>query len=119
MNSVNIQVRQEDVKTGAKTRDNVIVVVNISIQFAVDPAKVQDYYCKLSNPWQQMVAHVDMIVRGRIPMMELDAVYSAKQELADEIKADLSESMSAYGVRIHSCLMTDISPDRAVPNEMK
>ena len=118
MNSVTVQVRQEDVKTETKTRDNVIVVVNTSVQFAVDPDKVQDYYFKLSNPWQQMAAHVENIVRGHIPKMELDAVYSAKQELADEIKTDLSESMSAYGVHIHSCLMTDISPDRTVLNAM-
>ena len=118
INAVTIQVRQEDVKTETKTHDNVIVNVTTSVQFAVNPAKVEDYYFKLSNPWQQMAAHVENIVRGHIPKMELDAVYSAKTELATEIKKDLSESMSAYGVEIHSCLMTDINPDRNVLQAM-
>ena len=102
INAVTTQVRQEDVKTDTKTHDNVIVNVTTSVQFAVDPTKVEDYYFKLSNPWQQMAAHVENIVRGHIPKMDLDAVYSAKQELADEIKKDLPQSMSPYGVHIHS-----------------
>jgi regulator of protease activity HflC (stomatin/prohibitin superfamily) len=114
MNAVTIQVQQQTVNTDTKTHDNVTVTVQSAIQFTVDPAKVDDYYFKLSNPWQQMAAHVENIVRGHIPKMELDEVYAAKTKLADEIKSDLSKSMSQYGVNIHSCLMTDIIPDSNV-----
>ena len=118
MNAVTIQVQQQTVKTDTKTHDNVTVTVQSVIQFTIDPTKVNDYYFKLSNPWQQMAAHVENIVRGHIPKMELDAVYASKTTLADEIKADLSKSMSQYGLHIHSCLMTDIIPDANVLHAM-
>lgn len=118
MEPVTIQVQQQTVNTDTKTHDNVTVTVKSAIQFSVEPTKVNDYYFKLSNPWQQMAAHVENIVRGHIPKMELDDVYAAKTKLADEIKADLSKSMSPYGIKIHSCLMTDIIPDQNVLQAM-
>ena len=114
INSVSIQVRQEDVKVEAKTRDNVTVNITIALQFAVNPAKVEDYYFKLSNPLQQMAASVDGILRFRIPRMELNEVFSAKTDIAREIMKDLSEKFPSFGVDMHSCLVTDINPDSNV-----
>ena len=116
INLVSTQVRQHNARSLTKTRDNVTTNVTTAIQFAVNPEKVQDYYFKLSNPEQQLEAYVDNIVRGHIPTMDLDTVYSAKEELAKSIQKELSLNMAPYGVEIHACLMTDVAPD---PNVMR
>ena len=118
LNAVSIQVRQENFSTDTKTSDNVTVRVITSVQFSVEPEKVNDFYFKLSNPVQQIEAQVDNIVRGHIPTMDLDKVYSSKEELAEQIKKELSGNLTQYGVEVHSCLMTDISPDQNVMRAM-
>ena len=118
LNAVSIQVRQENFTTDTKTLDNVTVRVVTSVQFAVLPDKVNDFYFKLSDPVKQIEAQVDNIVRGHIPTMDLDKVYSSKDELAEQIKNELAETLTLYGVEVHSCLMTDISPDQSVMRAM-
>ena len=51
-----------------------------SYQYAVDPARVDDFYFKLNQPERQIEAHVDSIVRSQIPMLDLDAAFAAKDE---------------------------------------
>ena len=118
MTTVSTMVRQHNAVSATKTRDNVITNVTTSIQFAIDPTKVQDFYFKLSNPEQQLEAYVDNIVRSHIPTLDLDAVYSAKDELAKSMEKELSANMSPFGVEIHACLMTDVSPDPTVMRSM-
>ena len=118
VNFVSTQVRQHDARSQTKTKDNVVTHVTTAIQFSVNPAKVQDFYFKLSNPEQQLEAYVDNIVRGHIPTMDLDSVYSAKEELAKSIEKELAHHMAPYGLEIHACLMTNIAPDANVMRSM-
>ena len=46
--------------------------------------------------------------------MDLDSAFLAKDELAHEIKDELSNSMSPYGLIISNCLMTEMLPDNSV-----
>ena len=46
--------------------------------------------------------------------MDLDSAFLAKDELAHEIKDELSKSMSPYGLIISNCLMTEMLPDNSV-----
>jgi regulator of protease activity HflC (stomatin/prohibitin superfamily) len=63
-------------------------------------------------------AHVYDVMRSELPMLELDAVFEAKEELAVAVKNALSETMSAYGYQILQALITDLDPDQRVKNAM-
>jgi hypothetical protein len=115
---VSTKVQQLDVKTSTKTKDNVTVVITTAVQFSVDPMKVEDFFFKLNEPWRQISAHVENVVRSQIPKMDLDTAFLAKDELAMIVKDDLAKSMSQFGLHIHGCLMTEMLADSSVLSAM-
>jgi regulator of protease activity HflC (stomatin/prohibitin superfamily) len=51
-------VRQIDVETATKTRDNVQITVCTAIQFKVEEDKVSEFKFRLSNPNRQLESYV-------------------------------------------------------------
>jgi regulator of protease activity HflC (stomatin/prohibitin superfamily) len=72
----------------------------------------------LTNPTQQITAHVYDVMRSQLPTLELDSVFEAKEELAIAVKNALSETMTGYGYQILQTLITDLDPDQRVKNAM-
>jgi regulator of protease activity HflC (stomatin/prohibitin superfamily) len=103
-----------DCMTNSKTEDNVSVQIRTVIQYAVDPAKVENYFFKVTNVNRQLEAHVDSIVRSEIPKYNLDQAFKVKDNLAGSIKDELAKQMNPYGLIIVSCLMSDLNPDATV-----
>ena len=89
-----------------------------TVQWSIDPEKVQDFHFKLANAQQQMGAVVDDHVRGLIPTMDLDAVFASKTNLADSITRSVSDAFAPYGMLIVRTLITDIAPDKRVLDAM-
>ena len=111
---VSTKVRILDCLTTTKTEDNVSVEVRTVIQFAVDPAKVDEFYFKVSDVSRQLEAYVDSIVRSEIPKYNLDSAFKVKDTLASSIKEELAKNMAPYGLIILTCLMADLNPDASV-----
>ena len=97
-----------------KTKDNVFVNVVISVQYQVVLEKAFDAFYKLANPEIQIQAYVFDVVRSELPKMELDESFSNKEQLANEVKHHLDETMMSFGYSIIKALVTDISPDARV-----
>lgn len=57
-------------------------------------------------------------MRSQLPTLELDAVFEAKEDLAQAVKTALTETMSGYGYQILQALITDLDPDQRVKNAM-
>jgi len=64
------------------------------------------------------MAYVFDEVRAQVPKMNLDEVFTAKEEIAAAIKTELTKSMSGYGFQIIQTLITDIEPAVKVKNAM-
>jgi len=112
------RVQQLDVKVETKTLDNVFIQTMVSIQYQVLPDKAYEAYYELTNPAQQITAHVYDVMRSQLPTLELDAVFEAKEELALAVKNSLTEIMGQYGFQILQALITDLDPDQRVKNAM-
>jgi len=78
---------------------------------------LQAFYA-LTNPNQQITAHVYDVIRSQLPHLELDAVFEAKEELALAVKNALAETMTNYGYQIVNVLITDLDPDQRVKSAM-
>ena len=65
----------------------------------------------MTNPAQQITAHVYDVMRSQLPNLELDSVFEAKEELALAVKNALADTMTAYGYSINNVLITDLDPD--------
>jgi len=101
-----------------KTLDNVFLTAVVSVQYQVLKESVFEAYYALTNPAQQITAHVYDVMRATLPTLELDAAFEAKEELATSVKAALSESFTSYGYQILQTLITDLDPDQRVKNAM-
>lgn len=116
--TVSTRVDQLDVACETKTKDNVFVNVNVSVQFQVKEDKIYEAYYELSDTESQIRAYVFDTVRSILPTMELDEAFEAKEELAIGVQSALKETMESYGYKIIQALITDLTPDARVKNAM-
>jgi len=112
------RVLQLDVPVDTKTLDNVFVTARVTIQYQVLQEKSYEAFYALSDPRKQITAHVFDVMRAELPNLELDAVFEAKEDLAQAVKTALSATMVKYGYTIFQVLITDLDPDQRVKNAM-
>lgn len=115
---LNMKVQQLDVEVETKTLDNVFVGTKVSVQYYVLPDKVREAYYELDNPEQQIESYVFDTVRAEVPKLKLDEVFAKKDDIANAIKKELSETMDDFGHGIVKALMTDIDPAKCVKDSM-
>lgn len=113
-----LRVQQLDVRVETKTQDNVFVHVIVSVQYFVLPEKVYEAFYKLFDPQGQITSFVFDVVRARVPLLKLDDVFEKKDEIADAVRHELSETMDEFGYGIMKTLVTDIEPDHKVKAAM-
>lgn len=115
---MNMRVQQLDVVVETKTGDDVFVHLKVSVQYFVIQEKVFEAYYKLSNVHQQITAFVFDLVRARVPKMKLDDLFEKKDEIADAVRHELSDTMEDFGYAVLKALVTDIDPDAKVKEAM-
>ncbi|KAG7365907.1 membrane protease subunit [Nitzschia inconspicua] len=115
---ISFRVQQLDVRVETKTSDNVFLVATVSVQYQVLRENVFEAFYALTNPAQQITAHVYDVMRAQLPTLELDAVFEAKEDLALAVKQALSDTFTSYGYQILQTLITDLDPDQRVKNAM-
>jgi regulator of protease activity HflC (stomatin/prohibitin superfamily) len=101
-----------------RTKDNVFVNIVVSVQYSVIPENIYDAYYKLTNTSEQIKAYVFDVVRSTVPKINLDDVFTTKEEIALSVKEELTKSMETFGYQIVQTLVTDISPDSRVKDAM-
>ena len=116
--STNLKIQQLDVDIETKTLDNVFVDVRVSIQFVVIQEKIKEAFYALDDPEAQIASYVFDDVRAEVPKLELDDLFSRKEDIAIAVRHNLSEAMNEYGYKIVKTLITDIVPDSRVKDSM-
>ena len=118
---VSLRVQQLNVKVETKTQDNVFVDIVVSVQYHVVEGKEFEAFYKLTNPEQQITAHVFDAVRSQVPTMTLDHVFEKKSDIEEAVSTGLRHKINAFGYDIDGSPVTDIQPDdkvRAAMNEI-
>jgi len=118
--TISMRLTQMEVACEAKTKDNVFLTMRVSIQYQVIPTDeaIVDAHYRLTNPRVQIESYVYDVVRSTVPKIELDDVFTTKEEIATSIKNSLEVSMKSFGYEILSTPITDIDPDREVKRAM-
>jgi len=101
-----------------KTKDNVFVSTEVTIQYRILKERESDAFYTLSDPGAQMKSYVFNNVRAQIPKYSLDELFLAKNQIASTLKTDLEHEMNAFGYTIVQTLVTDIIPDNTVKRAM-
>ena len=115
---VNLRVQQLDVHVETKTSDNVFVNMQASVQYKVIRAKTKDSFYSLEDSRRQISSFIFDVIRAEVPKLELDHVFSRKDDIAVAVNQSLSASMDDYGFEIIKTLITDIDPDANVKESM-
>ena len=101
-----------------KTKDNVFVQVEVSVQYRVIPEAVVSAFYKLTDHKQQIKSYVFDVIRSTVPKMELDTAFESKTVIADAVKDQLAHLMVEYGYEILVALVTELMPEPKVKNAM-
>lgn len=115
---LSLRIQQLDVRVETKTKDNVFVLVVVSVQYYVLPSKVVDAFYRLQNPQSQITSFVFDTVRARVPTIILDDLFEKKDDIAQAVKNELDTVMDDFGYGIIKALVTDIDPDAKVKASM-
>jgi regulator of protease activity HflC (stomatin/prohibitin superfamily) len=118
---LSLRVQQLNVRVETKTSDNVFVDIVVSVQYHVVEGKEFEAFYKLTNPEQQITAHVFDAVRSQVPIMTLDHVFEKKGDIEEAVSTGLRHKINAFGYDIDGSPVTDIQPDekvRAAMNEI-
>jgi len=118
VSQVSLAVRQIECNTECKTKDNATMSVRTAIQYRINKQRLKQAVFEIDNPEAQIRAAVDNVVRSSIPAMELDAAYSNKDTLCNEILMSVKAAMHPFGYLITNVLVTDLSPDKALLQAM-
>lgn len=111
---ISLKIQQLDVRVETKTKDDVFVRINVSVQYRVLPGSVYEAFYQLDNPTGQITSYVFDVVRAEVPKLKLDDVFERKDDIAVAIRRELEEAMNDYGYGIVKALVTDIDPDEEV-----
>lgn len=118
--TISMRLQQMEVSCETKTKDNVFVTIKVAIQYQVvsNEKSIIDAHYRLTNPRQQIESYVYDVVRSTVPKIELDDVFTTKEEISHIISQALKESMASFGYQILGTPITDIDPDREVKRAM-
>ncbi|WIA21075.1 hypothetical protein OEZ85_005395 [Tetradesmus obliquus] len=112
------RVQQLDVAVETKTRDNVFVTLVVSVQYQVVPESLYDAFYRLTDYSSQIRSYVFDVVRATVPKIILDDVFVTKEEIANDVRDQLSKVMGTFGFEILQALVTDIDPAPRVKDAM-
>ncbi|MDR0630686.1 MAG: hypothetical protein LBF70_01475, partial [Holosporales bacterium] len=116
--TMSLRIHQLDVDVETKTKDNVFVRMIVVVQYKILETKIFEACYTLHDPVEQIKAFVFDLVRAQIPLMELDDVFSKKDDVANAVRNELRIPMSDFGYEIIKTLVTDIDPDAQVKTAM-
>merc|ERR1719352_1805611 len=115
-----MRLQQMEVSCETKTKDNVFVLIRVAVQYQVndDEESIKNAHYRLTNPKQQIESYVFDVVRSSVPKIDLDDVFTTKEEIAHSIQEQLCKSMESFGFAILASPITDINPDDQVKRAM-
>ena len=100
------------------SKDKVSVKVEVTIQYQVLEARAEQAFYRLSNPEGQIKSYVFDQVRAEVPEIELDDVFTNKEQIAGAVKEQLASAMDDFGYQIINVQVTDVDPDAKVKASM-
>lgn len=77
--------------------------------------KIEDSYYKLTSQTDQIRAYVFDVVRSTVPKLDLDAVFISKEDIAQDVKEQLTVSMETFGLSIIQVLSRLLSSEHVTP----
>ncbi|MCH2023272.1 MAG: hypothetical protein MK207_12420 [Saprospiraceae bacterium] len=108
--TVNLKVQELDIILKTKTQDDVYVKLKVSLQVQIIKNKVREAFYELDDPYGHISSRIFDIIRTQVPKLNLNDVFSRKDDIAVTLKKALTRHMEKYGYKIVDALITDVDP---------
>lgn len=123
---MSLRTMQVQQKLNVKTKDNVTVTISIATNYTVDQRQAQCQedsgvyraYYMLTDPVAQMNSYIADALRSAVTGVSLDELFETKDQIAQQIYANVSQSMSSFGWFIVSTLITNIDLPKEIEESM-
>eukprot|EP00796_Vickermania_ingenoplastis_P012370 gene12370-8496_t len=112
------RVQELKVSVESKTKDNVFLDINLTLQCQFIPEKIDSVCYRISNYQAMIRAHVMNSIRAKIPMYKLEALYVERGTISQQLKDEVDGVMESYGIDILNALIEDITPAYGVSAAM-
>lgn len=115
---ISIRLQEFNCTVESKTKDNVFVVISLTIQYQVKPNKVEEAYYRALHPIAVMENYILNSIRAKLPLYKLEALYVERGTISQQLKDEIDEVMDSYGIEIVSALISDINPGTQITTAM-
>lgn len=111
---VSLRITQSNHELGIKTKDNAFVQLPVITQLKVIEDKVVESFYKLDDPINQINAFILNIIRSKAATLELEEIYTKKDEIAQYVTDALHKKIKEYGFEIIDILVDEPEPSPEV-----
>mmetsp|Transcript_3807 Transcript_3807/g.5841 ORF Transcript_3807/g.5841 Transcript_3807/m.5841 type:complete len:292 (+) Transcript_3807:108-983(+) len=116
--TLSTRIQMLKVRAETKTKDNVFITVDVTVQYQIIIEKCHEAFYKLTDHQSQIRSYVFDVIRSTMPKLDLDEAFASTEEVATAVKNQLYDIMKNYGYQIINALVTDLEPDQRVKDAM-
>lgn len=112
--AMNVQTVADEIKTNAASRDLQTVNTTVTVNYHLDPLKVNTTYDRLRSEYQQRVIDptVHEAVKASTARFVANDLIAHRNEVRDTIDRTLRSQVAPYGIVVEQVLITDFSFDK-------
>lgn len=121
---MNVQTVADSIETSAASKDLQSVKTKVTVNYHLDPAKVENIYDRLRTDYQARVIDptVHESVKAATARFVANDLIAHRNEVRDAIDKGLRDQMNPYGIIVDQVLITDFAFDdtfqQAVENKV-
>ena len=109
-----LRITQSNHELGIKTRDNAFIKLPVITQLKVIEDKIAESFYKLDNPINQINAFILNTIRSKAATLDLEDIYTKKNEIAQHVTESLHSKIKEYGYEIIDILVDEPEPSPEV-----
>lgn len=111
---INLKIQEVKAKIDVKTRDNAFLKFPVAVQFRVIESKAKEAFYELQDPVEQMSSYILNLIRSRAASLDMNELYTNKDEISNYVEAELKDELSKFGYEIVRVLIDQPEPSKEV-----
>lgn len=122
---LSVRIQKTDIEASAGTKDLQSVTTNVTLNWSIDPAKVNKVYQEIGDE-KEVVTRIitpalNEVLKAATPKRTAEEILIRRAELKEEIDKEIKQRLAAYGIRVNAVALVNVafSPEFAKAIEAK
>jgi regulator of protease activity HflC (stomatin/prohibitin superfamily) len=122
---LNVRIQKTDIEASAGTKDLQSINTNLSLNWYIDPTKVNKVYQQIGNE-EDVVTRIitpalNEVLKAATPKKTAEEILIQRAELKEEIDRDIKKRLAVYGIQVTEVALVNVgfSPEFAKAIEAK